>query len=134
MQHAVVTGAGSGIGRAIGERLLADGWRVTGVDIDVAPLLAKSQYGAARAALVIPARSWAKELIARHITVNVVSPAATETAMLNGAGRDVMPAETPRLGRRIRPHEIASLVVHLMSDAAAAVTGQDIRICGGASL
>ncbi|MEA2630928.1 MAG: hypothetical protein QOE66_1147, partial [Chloroflexota bacterium] len=32
----VVTGVGAGIGRAIFERLLADGWSVVGVEIDPA--------------------------------------------------------------------------------------------------
>ena len=44
---------------------------------------------------------------------------------------------TPRLppiGRLIQPAEVAALAAFLLSDAAAAITGQDIAICGGASL
>jgi len=97
-------------------------------------VVGKSQYGAAKAALVALARAWAKELVARGITVNVIAPAATETAMLTDPDRAVMPPETPPIGRRIRPEEVASLADFLLSSDAAAITGQEISICGGASL
>jgi 3-oxoacyl-[acyl-carrier protein] reductase len=94
----------------------------------------KSQYGAAKAALVALARSWAKELVTKGVTVNVVAPAATETAMLSDPRRTIIPPETPPIGRRTRPEEIAALVTFLLSGDADAITGQEIAICGGASL
>ncbi len=98
-------------------------------------VISKSQYGAAKAALVGLAKSWAKELAPLGITVNVVAPAATETAMLSDPARaNTPPAEVPPMGRRIYPEEVASLVAFLLSEDAAAITGQEIAICGGASL
>jgi NAD(P)-dependent dehydrogenase (short-subunit alcohol dehydrogenase family) len=94
----------------------------------------RSQYAASKAALVALARSWAAEVVSRGVTVNVVSPAATQTAMLDDPARQAASPKLPPLGRLIQPAEIAALVAYLLSPAAAAITGQDIQICGGASL
>jgi 3-oxoacyl-[acyl-carrier protein] reductase len=94
----------------------------------------RSQYAASKAALVSLARSWAAEVVANGITVNVVSPAATETNMLGDPGRVSAPPKMPPIGRLIQPNEIAAIVSYLLSVNAAAITGQNIQICGGASL
>lgn len=94
----------------------------------------RSQYAATKAALVAMARSWASEVVAVGVTVNVVSPAATQTALLADPARAGSAPRLPPLGRLIQPQEIATLVAFLLSPAAAAITGQDIAICGGASL
>ncbi len=94
----------------------------------------RSQYAASKAALVALARSWAAEVVARGVTVNVVSPAATETPMLVDPARTSAQPKLPPIGRLIRPDEVAALVAFLLSDAAGAITGQDLLICGGSSL
>lgn len=224
--HVVVTGASSGIGRAIAQSLLAAGWRVTGLDlapaaivhdhyahvpvdltdgaaiarsaadlaavdalvhaagvlrvgalgqldhdggalmwrlhVDAATRLAdaivprmaqrglgrvvfigsrvaqgmagRGQYAATKAALIALTRSWAAEVAAQGVTVNVVSPAATATGMLNDPARAGSAPRLPPIGRLIEPAEIAALVGFLLSPSAAAITGQDIAICGGSSL
>jgi 3-oxoacyl-[acyl-carrier protein] reductase len=94
----------------------------------------RSQYAAAKAGLTAMARSWAAELAPRGITVNVVAPAATETPMLNDPERGGTPPRVPPIGRFIQPEEVAALTSFLLSADAAAITGQQIVICGGSSL
>lgn len=94
----------------------------------------RSQYAAVKAALIALARSWAAELAGEGITVNVVSPAATQTALLQDASRASSAPKLPPIGRYINPEEVAALIAYLLSPPAAAITGQNLLICGGSSL
>ncbi len=110
-----------------GGRLVAIGSRTS------AGAVGKSQYAACKAAVTALVRSWALEFAGRGVTANVVAPAATETPMLRAADRTVAPV-LPPIGRYITPQEIAAYVAFLLSPEACAVTGQELLICGGASL
>jgi 3-oxoacyl-[acyl-carrier protein] reductase len=94
----------------------------------------RSQYAATKSALVSLAKSWAAECVADGVTVNVISPAATRTAMISDPARQATSVNLPPMGRLIEPGEIAALTKYLLSSDAAAITGQDIQIDGGASL
>jgi 3-oxoacyl-[acyl-carrier protein] reductase len=94
----------------------------------------RSQYAAAKAAMVGMARSWAVELAPKGITVNVVAPAATETPMLSDPARGSAPPKRPPIGRFVRAEEVAALTAFLLGPEASAITGQQIVICGGSSL
>jgi len=110
-----------------GGRLIAIGSRTS------AGAAGKSQYAACKAAVVALVRSWAIELAPRGITANVIAPAATATPMLTRGDRTVAPV-TPPIGRFIEPEEIAAYAAFLLSPDAAAITGQELLVCGGASL
>lgn len=94
----------------------------------------RSQYVATKSAMTGMARSWAAELAPRGITVNIVAPGATQTPMLDNPRRQSSPPKLPPIGRFIQPQEVADLVCYLLSPSAAAITGQQLIICGGASL
>jgi len=94
----------------------------------------RGQYAASKAAMVGLARSWAAELAPRGITVNVVAPGATDTPMLQDPARSGVPPRMPPIGRFVRPEEVAALTAFLLGDGAGSLTGQQIVVCGGASL
>jgi len=94
----------------------------------------RSQYVATKSAMIGMVRSWAAELAPHGLTANIVAPGATQTPMLNSPGREGSPPKLPPIGRFIQPQEVAELVGYLLSPAAAAITGQELVMCGGASL
>ncbi|MCA3339040.1 MAG: SDR family oxidoreductase [Roseomonas sp.] len=114
---------------------LSDGGRILLIGSRAATGIAgRSQYSAGKAALVAMARAWAQELLPRRITVNVVSPGTTDTAMLRDPARANNAPKIPPIGRLIEPEEVAALSCFLLGPEAGAITGQQIFICGGSSL
>ena len=127
-------GCASALADALGPNLPAGGRIVLIGSLSSRGVAGRSQYAASKAALVALARSWAVELLQRGVTVNVVAPATTATAMLADPARAVVAPVVPPIGRLIRPDEVAALTAFLLSEEAAAITGQEIFICGGATL
>jgi 3-oxoacyl-[acyl-carrier protein] reductase len=90
-------------------------------------------YAAAKAGLVGLARSSARELASRSITVNCVAPGYIDTDMtseLPETVKEKILAEIP-LGSLGTPEDIAAAVTYLASDDARYVTGQAIHVNGG---
>lgn len=114
---------------------LSDGGRILLIGSRAATGIAgRSQYSAGKAALVAMARAWAQELLPRRITVNVVSPGTTDTAMLRDPARANNAPKIPPIRRLIEPEEVAALSCFLLGPEAGAITGQQVFICGGSSL
>jgi 3-oxoacyl-[acyl-carrier protein] reductase len=93
----------------------------------------QANYAATKAGLVGMARSLARELGSRGITVNVVAPGFVEsdmTAALTDERRTEILAGIP-LGRYASAEEIAGVVRWVASDEAAYITGAVIPVDGG---
>ncbi|MDQ3350513.1 MAG: 3-oxoacyl-ACP reductase FabG [Actinomycetota bacterium] len=93
----------------------------------------QANYAASKAGLVGFARSLARELGSRSITVNVIAPGATATEMFAAVAesRQAELAAAVPLGRVARPEEIAGVAAFLASDDAAYITGAVIPVDGG---
>ena len=90
-------------------------------------------YASTKAGLVGAARSLAREVGSRGITVNVIAPGYVDTEMtkdLDEERKSFITANTP-LGRTASPQEIAGVVSFLASDDANYITGAVIPVDGG---
>ncbi len=96
----------------------------------------QANYAASKAGLVGMARSMAREVASRSITVNVVAPGLVETNMLAALGEERMReirAQVP-LGRVARAEEVAEAVGFLASAGAGYVTGVVLPVDGGLAM
>ena len=99
----------------------------------------RSSYSATKAGMIGMARTWALELAADGITVNVVAPGPIHTDMFY----DVIPAGSERerqlaasipVKRVGEPDDVARAVSFFADPANGFITGQLLYVCGGASL
>jgi 3-oxoacyl-[acyl-carrier protein] reductase len=93
----------------------------------------QTAYSASKAALLGVAKSMARELASRSVTVNAITPGFIDTDMTGALTEEQKTAinQAIPLGRTGKPEEIAAAVVYLSSDEAAYVTGQALRVNGG---
>jgi len=122
--------------RAVVPHMLAAGY---GRIVNVASIAGKegnpnaSHYSASKAGLIGFTKSLAKELAARNVVVNCVTPAVARTEILSQMAQahiDYMLSRIP-IGRFVEVDEIAALVCWLASEDCSFSTGSVFDISGG---
>jgi NAD(P)-dependent dehydrogenase (short-subunit alcohol dehydrogenase family) len=95
-------------------------------------------YGSSKAALAAYMRYCARELAIKKIRANSIHPAMVETPLIHGGSISELDLQNDMakypLGRYGKPEEIAQMIIYLLSDASAWVTGTSMLIDGGISL
>lgn len=121
--------------RAAGPMVRARGGRIVFIS-SVSGLMGvpgQTNYAATKAGLIGLARSLARELATRQVTVNVVAPGIVDTDMLQALGEArlaEMTALVP-LGRPAAAAEVAAAVGFLSSPVASYITGAILAVDGG---
>jgi 3-oxoacyl-[acyl-carrier protein] reductase len=93
----------------------------------------QSAYAASKAGLIGLARSLAREVASRSITVNVVAPGLVDTDMVRAMpekARAELLAHIP-MGRLGTPEEVAAAVTFLLCPGGAYLTGAILNVSGG---
>jgi NAD(P)-dependent dehydrogenase (short-subunit alcohol dehydrogenase family) len=99
-------------------------------------------YSASKAGLISLTKALARELGPSGITVNAVAPGVIDTRQLEVDATDAgVPLADMRaryaaavpMGRIGSPHEVATVIAHLVADSAATLTGQVLAVNGGST-
>lgn len=96
-----------------------------------------AHYAASKGGILGLARTLAIEVAAENIRVNTISPGITDTpqprAFLSEADLEARRARIP-LGRIGHVEDMVEACLFLLSEESSYMTGQDMRVNGGASL
>ncbi|MBS0583459.1 MAG: 3-oxoacyl-ACP reductase FabG [Proteobacteria bacterium] len=87
-------------------------------------------YAAAKSALHGAAKSLAREMASRGVTVNVIAPGVIAGRLSDAAFDEAQIRQFVPAGRAGRPEEVAAAIAFLCSDAAGYVNGQVIGVNG----
>jgi 3-oxoacyl-[acyl-carrier protein] reductase len=87
-------------------------------------------YAAAKSALHGAAKSLAREMASRGVTVNVVAPGVIAGRLAEAAFDEAQIKQIVPAGRAGKPEEVAALIAFLCSDGAAYINGQVIGVNG----
>ncbi len=93
----------------------------------------QANYAASKAGLIGFSKSLAREVASRGITVNCLAPGYIATPMTERLPEEVKRAflDVIPMKRFGTPEEVARIVLFLLSDAAAYITGQVLGVSGG---
>ncbi len=93
----------------------------------------QSNYAAAKAGMIGFAKSLAREVATRGITVNTIAPGFIESDMTRALDESQVAALRQQIpsGRLGSVHDVAAAVVFLASDAGSYITGATLNVNGG---
>jgi 3-oxoacyl-[acyl-carrier protein] reductase len=123
---------------ALLEGALHDGGRIVSLSsiAGIAGNNGQTNYGASKAGVIGFTRYLAGQVARRGITVNAVAPGFIETRMTAA-----VPVVVREVGRRLaalgqggQPEDVAHAIAFLAQPGSAGVTGNVLRVCGGALL